>query len=151
MTKPPSGYTGKKSVNNRYVYIHRFVMEQMLGRILVQGEVVHHKNGNKEDNRPKNLELMTNSEHSTMHGTKGRTFIKLRCPECQVEFEKERNKTHLVKGGNHTSCSRTCSGKFQHRSRKDKKSRLTNHYLGSISVVVTTPSCHDGIPGSSPG
>jgi hypothetical protein len=44
------------SVNGQYSQ-HRLVMEQTLGRYLVKGENVHHKNGVRNDNRPENLEV----------------------------------------------------------------------------------------------
>ena len=49
---------------NGEVYEHRLVAEETLGRRLRKGEVVHHKNGVKDDNHPDNLMVFaSHSEH----------------------------------------------------------------------------------------
>jgi hypothetical protein len=47
-----------------YILEHRYVMEQAIGRRLTEIEVVHHINGDTQDNRIENLELFqSNAEH----------------------------------------------------------------------------------------
>lgn len=49
-------------------HTHRIVAEQILGRPLRKGEVVHHVNNDKRDNRPENLMVFNSQkEHAKWH------------------------------------------------------------------------------------
>lgn len=53
----------KKNYSSRLE--HRQVMEDFWGRRLLPTELIHHKNGNKRDNRIENLEICNNAkEHA---------------------------------------------------------------------------------------
>jgi len=65
--------------HTHYMLEHRLVMERVLGRYLAAEEVVHHKNGNKQDNGPENLEVFANNTDHLRHE------LTSRCPKWSPE------------------------------------------------------------------
>lgn len=72
----PSWRGGRRTRKDGYVLVwtpegerleHRCITEIVLGRRLQPAEIVHHKNGIKDDNRIDNLEVMDQAEHARHH------------------------------------------------------------------------------------
>lgn len=51
-----------------WIFEHRWVVEQALGRFLEHDEHVHHLNHDRSDNRLENLKHMTSCEHAAITG-----------------------------------------------------------------------------------
>jgi hypothetical protein len=59
---------GHPMANSRGYYAeHRLVVEASINRILTKDEVVHHKNGVRDDNRLDNLDVISQSKHAKDH------------------------------------------------------------------------------------
>lgn len=60
----------------KYVFEHRLIAEKHISRYLKRNEIVHHINEIKDDNRPKNLYIMTITEHKHFHQLKIKPILK---------------------------------------------------------------------------
>lgn len=54
-------------IDKKQVRLHRYIMQQHIGRKLKSSELVHHKNGNIFDNTIKNLQIVTRADHKKLH------------------------------------------------------------------------------------
>jgi len=72
-----------------YAYEHRIVMQKKIGRPLKKSELIHHIDGDRQNNKPGNLELCASIAH---HKVEHRTTIGRRMPG-------ERNPMILCKCG----------------------------------------------------
>lgn len=108
-----------------YVYEHRLVAEQKLGRELRKGEIPHHINGIRSDNRPENIEVV---ESRLTHGVRHRVKSSLRqrphesnelvvcrcgCGEMFAKFDSDGRPRSFISGHNTTNGP---DGRWQPRS-----------------------------------
>lgn len=133
LVRAPIGYQGTTNTGI-YVYEHRLVAERSLGRLLACNEVVHHINGNRLDNRPDNLSVMTNSAHSKSHCGRGPTLLTTTCMHCGIVFSYRKGKARSF-------CSRRCVGLFNFPA------KVASSNLAARSRIQwrTNRGCHGGI------
>lgn len=70
------GYYTITSVKEGYHHkiLHRLIWEETHNCKIPKGYVIHHKNKNKLDNRPENLECLPLSTHASLHNKKENNF-----------------------------------------------------------------------------
>jgi hypothetical protein len=81
--------------------------------------VVHHIDGDKENNHPDNLEIISSAEHSRLHALEGASDpVQLRCPVCFDGFAlKPHEHRRRAKNAEAVCCSRSCAVTLAHRNR----------------------------------
>lgn len=108
----------------------RYIMSVALGRYLTNEEEVDHIDDDKLNDVISNLQILTPKENRAKNRTK--TYVELLCPGCNTPFIREKNQTHLSKGGYFSSCSRKC-GNMARKVGCNNKKALTN--LGANQFI----------------
>lgn len=83
-------------VDGKQVRLHRHLMEKHLGRKLDFNEIVHHKNGDKFDNRIENLEVVSRSDHMKLHEEIAVKSFEVRHHKINIEDVVEMYKTMSI-------------------------------------------------------
>lgn len=96
------------------VLLHRVLMENHLGRMLEDAEVVHHKNKDSKDNHIENLEVMAHGDHTKLHHPA--TILDVECAQCGKKFTRAKRSIR----GERVFCSKSCSTAFYLTRRKKK-------------------------------
>jgi len=102
------------------VYYHRHIASIKIGRWLSSTEIVHHVDGNKQNNLEDNLLVMSSSDHALLHAIENgfdNLYQILTCPVCKNTFTVT-NKASETR----VTCSLVCARKksIQWNISKDK-------------------------------
>ena len=113
-------------IDGKMTRLHRYVMEQYLGRKLLSSEVVHHKDENKTNNHIDNLIITSHIAHNHLHNPKQPLPESRKCNKClqvkpssefYIVYQKNRNRTVV-----YSKC-KICEIKRITTQRRNKKAK----------------------------
>ena len=113
---------------------HRLVMSRHLGRPLRASEHVHHKNGDRADNRLENLELLDIVEHAKEHAPQKQPdkWVQVTCGHCGKDFSR---RAYVQQEHPKPFCSRSC---YLANAKQG-----TEHVCLHCSKTFAAPPSHD--------
>ena len=130
-------YVLEKTAPGKWRLQHRLIIERELGRSLDRNEIVHHKDGDGTNNERSNLELMSRSEHMTLHkkvykgqscyvaGCARPAFCRRMCsPHYQQEYRAKRTADGMTVGAFNVK-DETGEARLE-RTQKQAKNRMSN-------------------------
>jgi NAD-dependent dihydropyrimidine dehydrogenase PreA subunit len=128
------GYVKIQQGPRKHVFEHRVIMEQHLGRELTSQEVIHHRDGNKQNNAIENLEIISSGAlHRKMHAKLFQSATKKQCGTCletknRTEFYLDnRFGKHVTKHWDtHKTTCKECHKRYYREYRQKKKAFKNN-------------------------
>ena len=133
----PEWYQGKR-YRGRYALEYRVIAEKLLGRALKDTEVVHHKDGNKKNNDPQNLEVLERRVHTRLHQEhRLARLVEIQCPTCAKLFVRRWHQSNAnQKRQKLTFCSRPCMGRFWNTKDRTKfvENKIVREFFGKLTL-----------------
>jgi hypothetical protein len=129
-----------------YVYEHIVVAEESIGRQLRTDEVIHHMNGNRQDNRHQNLLVLERSQHTRLHA-----WIDAGAPGLTTTLQNRTNSTkaslceppsfckncqRTLQGSQYLYCSTDCRTLSTRVVKRPEKTQLVQDLMQMSCVKV---------------
>lgn len=129
LVKAPNDYPGKK-YRKKYCYEHYLIYWETYGFLPKNNEIIHHKDENKHNNNPNNLEVMERVQHINYHSPKKDSLLlKMKCPFCGIIFIREKRNSFLVKGGTYSCCSKKCLYEMMRLPKEEIEKRIVGNIM----------------------
>lgn len=116
----------KQAKKGGYVYEHRWLVEQKIGRTIdSKKEHVHHIDGNPSNNNLENLVLLSHRDHHRIHlgwWKEGDVWWK-KCHRCEKSLEFNNNNFYIRSDGGNVSFCKECSKQVTNQKRRKHVAR----------------------------
>ena len=110
---------------NNLVREHRLVMEAVLRRYLSPSEIVHHRDGNRQNNHRTNLQLTTQKAHNKIHHKGNKNLLGFHHSEETKKKIAESGKGRLLSEEAKKKISEKAKERWNDPKRRDKQREMS--------------------------
>lgn len=125
----------KSGAMKDYVYEHRIVAEEIIGRPLRLNEDVHHLDSNRANNLPRNLLILENTQHKKLHNWLDQHII---TPKENTKVQREMQLNYCQCGKQIESSSKYCSVKCNNLIKNKLDDTILEQLQKQVWLVPTS-------------